>query len=621
MSAFARFLFLILGAFLIYQFFMAPKAGQANRQPLQAEPQLTPPTRAPYQYCEIASDEFRATFTSRGATLKHFLLTTDKYTQNDKNIDLSTTPHPGIAVGDPEAENPAKPGLHEFRQQLFFHWRNPTTASTGSTPWNVAYDTVDYTVTGDGKSCTFTYEDADVRLRKTIAATGAPYALQVIATIENRAAEPRRHAAAVDTATWRLNSEATSSMFVVSPYITHAECKVAGAPAVRLLPDAFEPGDFQEAPFAATRPWGWYQVPGQPSFASISNAYFSQALSPVRSAAPPVCQLQIENRFHNDDAADPSSGSFYRARLAYPERTLEPGGAETYEVLAYVGPKERQALAHPENAKYELTELIDLGFFSSIAKVLVGFLLAVYSVLPNWGIAVIMLTLTARVLLFPLMWPGIKNMVRMRQIKPEMDALNEKFKDDARAKGMAQMELYRKHNINLFMGCLPTLATMPVWFALYTTLQTAVELYNIPFLWFPDLSKPDPYFVLPFVIGATYFVQQKIMPMQGDPMQQKMMLYFMPGMFTVFMLFLPAGLGVYMFTNSVLGIVQQQAVEWHARRTLGGKPADKGPGATDKKPGGGNDGGNKGKTKGAKSTDGGKVSLQAQGHVLDKGEA
>jgi YidC/Oxa1 family membrane protein insertase len=193
----------------------------------------------------------------------------------------------------------------------------------------------------------------------------------------------------------------------------------------------------------------------------------------------------------------------------------------------------------------------------------------VHGLIPNWGVAIIILTLTARVLLFPLMWPGIKNMIRMRELKPEMDALNEKYKDDPRAKGLAQMELYRKHNVNLFMGCLPTLATMPVWFALYTTLQTAVELFNIPFLWFPDLSQPDPYFILPFVIGATFLLQQKMMPAQGDPMQQKMMMYFMPGMFTVFMLFLPSGLGVYMFTNSVLGILQQQAVEWHARRATG----------------------------------------------------
>jgi YidC/Oxa1 family membrane protein insertase len=118
-------------------------------------------------------------------------------------------------------------------------------------------------------------------------------------------------------------------------------------------------------------------------------------------------------------------------------------------------------------------------------------------------------------------------------------------------------------------GCLPQLASMPVWFALYTTLQTAVELYNIPFLWFPDLSRSDPYYILPFIIGATYYAQQKLMPMQaGDPMQQKMMTYIMPGMFTVFMLFLPAGLGIYMFTNSLLGIAQQQIVERHVKKTL-----------------------------------------------------
>ena len=132
------------------------------------------------------------------------------------------------------------------------------------------------------------------------------------------------------------------------------------------------------------------------------------------------------------------------------------------------------------------------------------------------------------------------------------------------------MELWKKEGVNPFKGCLPQLASMPVWFALYRTLQSAVELYNIPFLWFPDLSAPDPYFVLPLIIGVVFFLQQKLMPMQGgDPMQQKMMMYFMPGMFTVFMLFLPAGLGVYMFTNSLLAITQQQVVEWHTKRSTG----------------------------------------------------
>ena len=131
------------------------------------------------------------------------------------------------------------------------------------------------------------------------------------------------------------------------------------------------------------------------------------------------------------------------------------------------------------------------------------------------------------------------------------------------------MEVYRKNGVNPFGGCLPVLVQMPVWWALYSVLQTAVELYHTPFLWFRDLSAPDPFFVLPVVIGAASFVQQKLMPQQVDMAQQKMMLYFMPALFTVMMLFLPSGLGIYMLTNSILGIVQQQAVERFAPRTPG----------------------------------------------------
>jgi YidC/Oxa1 family membrane protein insertase len=253
---------------------------------------------------------------------------------------------------------------------------------------------------------------------------------------------------------------------------------------------------------------------------------------------------------------------------------LGPGESRQYVALGYAGPKERTSLGLAGGGQHRLTELIDLGFFSVIAKVLVSFLLGVYRVIPNWGIAIITLTVTARFLLFPLTIPSIKSMVKMRELQPEIDALNAKFKDDPQQKGLAQMELWRKHNVNPLKGCLPQFASMPVWFALYTTLQTAVELYNIPFLWFPDLSGPDPYYVLPFVIGGTSFIQQRMMPMTGgDPMQQKMMLYFMPLMFTAFMLFLPSGLGVYMFTNGVLGIAQQQAVQWHLRKGRSSAPA------------------------------------------------
>jgi YidC/Oxa1 family membrane protein insertase len=175
----------------------------------------------------------------------------------------------------------------------------------------------------------------------------------------------------------------------------------------------------------------------------------------------------------------------------------------------------------------------------------------------------------------------------MRKLKPEIDSLNEKFKDDAQAKNLAMMELWRKHKVNPLGGCLPALVQMPVWFAMYATLQTAVEFYHTKFLWFADLSAPDKYFVLPFVLGVAMIVQQRIVPQQGmDPIQQKMMTWLMPGIFTVMMLFLPAALGVYMLTNSVLGITQQLVMEKLFPRA-GGPPPEAGKGQLVSKEGSG----------------------------------
>ncbi len=195
-----------------------------------------------------------------------------------------------------------------------------------------------------------------------------------------------------------------------------------------------------------------------------------------------------------EQEADPTGAAIYKARLHYPVRSLEPGKTETYALQAFVGPKERKALAAAGN-RFE--PLIDLGFFSIIAKVLVGYLLWLHDLIPSWGGAIVVLTLTARMLLFPLTWPSVKNMIQMRELKPEMDKPHRALQGTTpRARGLAQMELWKKHGVNPMKGCLPQLASMPVRFALYTTLQTAVELYNIPFLWFPDLSEPDPLYLL-----------------------------------------------------------------------------------------------------------------------------
>jgi len=215
---------------------------------------------------------------------------------------------------------------------------------------------------------------------------------------------------------------------------------------------------------------------------------------------------------------------------------------------------------------------LNLGFFTKIAKVLVMVLVWIHAHITfgNWGIAIIVLTIAIRGLLFPLSWKQIQTSIAMAKIKPEIDAVNAKFKDDPQAKNVAIMQLYRTHKVNPFGGCLPQLAAMPVWWAMYTTLQTAVEMYHEKFLWFSDLSAPDKYYALPFLLGALMIVQQRIVPMTGvDASQQKMMMWLMPVIFTGMMLFLPAALGLYMLTSSALGIVQQLGVQKFKARKLG----------------------------------------------------
>ncbi len=555
-----RWILVALAAFLLFQY--VPKFfgnHDSPLQPLRAESSELPAQRTGELSCDLWTKTFHATLSTRGASLTKFQLLTAKYQRAGQPLDLSTTA--GV----------------ELRRQLSVNLRNDAVAASKDPTWQLDFDSVDFNLLkADGRTCLFHYQDAKVALDKQISVTDSAYELSVETKVTNLDSKPHRHSLVAETAAWRLESEVSGGMFRVSPFLTHVECLQSAGKAVRLLPGDFEPADFKEPPFAATaqNPGDWYQAPGAPSVAAVSNAYFAHALIPQNSpgGAAPVCLLQIEDRWNagqfKSKSEDPHGGSMYRARLAYPALELAPQASATYSFLSYIGPKERTALATAAGGHTRLIDLIDLGFFSVIAKVLVGFLLKVHSVIPNWGVAIIILTITARGLLFPLSIPGIKSMVKMRQLKPELDELNAKFKDDPQARGLAQMELFRKHNANPLKGCLPQLASMPVWFALYTTLQTAVELFNIRFLWFPDLSQSDPLFILPFIIGITSFLQQKQMPPQGDPAQQKMMLYMMPAMFTVFMLFLPAGLGVYMFTNGVLGILQFQLVDRHTRRVL-----------------------------------------------------
>jgi YidC/Oxa1 family membrane protein insertase len=518
------------------------EGGTSGAQPLGAESTCdrhlpcAPKERAPEVTCELQGTRFRALFSSQGASLAHLWLDAARYREGNAPIDLVTTP--GV----------------EQRRPLRFDWRAKGADS------QVAYDAFDWALEAhDATSCTFAWSDDKVQLRRTVRATARPFELELESTIKNLDKDKRAHRLSVEITSWRRQDEVESSLGRQSPFVSDVSCMHDGK-MQRLSPGDFEPKDFADAPFRD----GWYVQPGAVDFAAVSNFYFSQALVPVSPPAS-ACAMQIEERWNADQfpnkTKDPSFGAMYRSRLVFEPRELATGEQASYRLLAYLGPKERDVLAAAAEGRRRLGELVDLGYFSIIAKYLLVYLVWLHAKIGNWGVAIILMTISVRVLLFPLTWKSIKSGLAMRKLKPDIDALNLKYKDNPQAKNAATMELWKKHKVNPFGGCLPVVFQLPVWWAMYTSLQTSVELYHTPFLWFRDLSAPDPFYVLPLVLGGTMILQQRMMPQQLDPMQQKMVTYVMPAVFTVMMLFLPSGLAVYMLTNSVLGILQQLVIE------------------------------------------------------------
>lgn len=495
------------------------------------------PNRPPEgDLCKIEGKRFDAELSTRGAAIVHFHLEGGKY----EGMDLSTTPD------------------HERWRSLRTSFRGPDGTS------QVKYDRLLWKLEpraegeGANKSCTFSYTDEDVRLEKTIRAGERPFELVVTSKVENLAKDARRHQLSIAEFAFRTNHELKGSLGRQSPWLTEIEC-ASGSDVVRKNKDDFKSG--------------WFAVPSVDHYAAINSQYFTQALMPDPAAGTvtdlPRCELLAEEWLAPGQAPDADdAATIFHARLVYPAKELQPGATATYQDIAFFGPKERNVLAQAGGGN-RLSEVINLGFFRPVARVLVGFLVFLQAnvAFGNWGVAIILMTVCLRLLLFPLTWKSIKTTISMRRLKPEVDALNEKFKDDAQAKNLAMMELWKKHGVNPFGGCLPQLVQMPVWFAMYTTLQTAAEMYHTQFLWFKDLSAPDPYYVLPILLGGFMIIQQRIVPQQGmDPMQQKLMSWMMPIVFTVMMLFLPAALGVYMLTNSILGIGQQLVLEQVAPR-------------------------------------------------------
>jgi YidC/Oxa1 family membrane protein insertase len=254
----------------------------------------------------------------------------------------------------------------------------------------------------------------------------------------------------------------------------------------------------------------------------------------------------------------------YRVGVKLPLGTIEPGKTATVTMPLYLGPQE---VANLKALAPGLDFTVDYGWLTVLASPLFWVLEKIHSLVGNWGVAIILLTVLIKLIFFPLSAASYKSMARMKVVAPKLQKLKEQFGDDRQKMSQAMMEMYKKEKINPLGGCLPIAVQIPVFIALYWVLLNAVELRQAPFIgWIKDLSIPDPFYVLPVLMAVSMFIQTKLNPPPPDPVQAKIML-FMPLVFSVMFFFFPAGLVLYWVVNNVLSIAQQ----WQVMRMYGDK--------------------------------------------------
>ncbi len=277
-------------------------------------------------------------------------------------------------------------------------------------------------------------------------------------------------------------------------------------------------------------------------FIGFSSKYFLKAMSPESPDATlynflPQAEVPVVE----------SSISTFNQKLS-------PGDVKTFKFNCYLGPKAEKELVAAGH-KFDMSR--DFGWFSGIARFLVRVLNIIQGFVGNYGIAIIIVTVLIKLVLFPLTHKSYKSMKAMSKLQPEIKILREQYSDDKNTLNQKMMELYRTHKVNPASGCLPMLLQLPIFLAFYRALYSSIELRHAEFFWWiHDLSAPDPYYVTPILMGATMVITQKMTPSSADPMQQKMMLA-MPVVFTFLFLSFPSGLVIYWLMSNILSIAQQ----------------------------------------------------------------
>jgi YidC/Oxa1 family membrane protein insertase len=301
--------------------------------------------------------------------------------------------------------------------------------------------------------------------------------------------------------------------------------------------EKFSFDDLEERPLSVKTQKGWV---------AILQHYFVTAWVP---------QGEGENKIDSTTKGLGQAG-LHQIRITQDWQWINPGEIGEFKAKLYVGPKVQSAL---ERVGEHLKLTVDYGFLWWIGLPIFQLLIFFQKFAVNWGLTIILLTITIKMLLYPLARAQYRSFAKMRLLQPQMTAMKERYGDDRQQMSVKMMELYKKEKVNPLGGCFPLLIQMPVFIALYWVLMESVELRHAPFiLWINDLSVKDPYFILPLLMGASMYLMQKMQPVSPamDPMQAKM-LQMMPVFMTVFFVFFPAGLVLYWLMNNLISIAQQ----------------------------------------------------------------
>ncbi len=305
--------------------------------------------------------------------------------------------------------------------------------------------------------------------------------------------------------------------------------------------------------------------PGQPDWIGFTDIYWLSALAPA-----PGSKAQSAFRSLGD--------SMFRAELVWPAARIMPGQSSSQSVRLFAGAKENSVLeAYEAQGITNLSLSIDWGWFRWFEKPIFWLLDSLFRAVGNFGVAIILLTVVVRGMMFPVAQRQFASMAAMRAIQPKMKVIQERFKDDKQQQQQEIMALYKAEGVNPLAGCLPIFLQIPIFFALYKVLTLTIEMRHQPFaLWIKDLSAPDPLHVLnlfgllPFtppeflaigilaiLLGVTMWAQFKLQPAAMDPAQQQVMAI-MPWMMMFVMAPFAAGLLIYWITSNVLTIAQQK---------------------------------------------------------------